>query len=465
MTTLLLAAIAVAVPEFKTPLDPQLKPLGTLVTRDRPDPQDDLWQIGCEVQDRDFTNFDEYKDFLPVLGIRNIRLQGGWAKCEKVKGQYDFSWLDKSVDFALAHGLNPLIETSYGNKLYNDVEVDLGGGFPASEKGLAAWDAWVDALTKHFKGRVRDWGMWNEPDNNERHTPEMVADFNVRTAKTVKRNIPDARIAGLVFNHPDTNRFDRALSRMGKDTDLFWRFIYHSYEYNPESSYGDVERCQALVKRYAPHAALWQGENGAPSETVWTLALLWKPWSEVSQAKYDLRRMIGDAGRGIPSSVFTICDYTHVGREPLATYGLLRANENREVIAVKRAFRAVQNVVTLIDSKAKLLGRRSFSKDPTLEFWEWTKDGKRMIFFWDHKDAKTVQPSESFELRPIVLNAPKGISPIEDPVWIDLLTGRVYEFPKENVLVHSTGVTYIDVPAYDSPCVLSERSAIRYSVR
>ena len=454
-------AIPVAVPETRAPLDPQLERLGTLVTRDRPDPDDDLWQIGCETLDRDFANWDEYKEFLPVLGIRNIRLQGGWAKCEREKGKYDFAWLDRSVDWALAHGLNPLVETSYGNRLYNDVEADLGGGFPASEKGLAAWDAWVDALTRHFRGRVRDWGMWNEPDNNRRHTPELVAEFNVRTARIVKRNIPDARIAGLVFNHPDTNRFDRALRAMGDDAKLFWRFVYHSYEYNPESSYGDVERCQALVRKYAPHAGLWQGENGAPSETVHTLALLGRPWSEVSQAKYDLRRMLGDAGRGIPSSVFTICDYTHVGREPLASYGLLRANENHDVIAVKRAFRAVQNVVTLFDSKARLVGRRNFSKDPTIEVWEYRKDGGRMMAFWDHGDAKTAQPSEGFGLRPLVLNAPKAVAPIEDPVWIDLLTGRVYAFPKGNVIVHSTGVTYVDVPVYDSPCVLAERRLVR----
>ena len=460
LAILILAALPVAIPEPQATLDPQLQRLGTLVTRNRPDPADDLWQIGCETLDRDFANWDEYKEFLPVLGIRNIRLQGGWAKCEREKGQYDFAWLDRSVDWALAHGLNPLIETSYGNRLYNDVEADLGGGFPASERGLAAWDAWVDALTKHFRGRVRDWGMWNEPDNNRRHTPELVAEFNVRTAKIVKRNIPDARIAGLVFNHPDTNRFDRALRAMGEDVKLFWRFVYHSYEYNPESSYGDVERCQTLVEKYAPHAELWQGENGAPSETVRTLALLGAPWSEVSQAKYDLRRMLGDHGRGIPSSVFTICDYTHVGREPLASYGLLRANENHDVIAVKRAFRAVQNAVTIFDSRAEPVGRRDFSKDPTIEVWEYRKDGGRMLVFWDHKDAKRVQPSESFELRPLVLQEPKGVSPLEDPVWIDLLTGRVYAFPKERVIVHSTGSTVVDIPVYDSPCVLTERRLV-----
>ena len=43
---------------------------------------------------------------------------------------------------------------------------------------------------------------------------------------------------------------------------------------------------------------------------------------------------------------------------------------------------------------------------------------------------------------------------------IDLLTGRVYAFSKENQIVVPAGVVFIDVPVYDSPCVLTERSAV-----
>ena len=96
--------------------DTEFTRAGTLVPRSKPDPNDDQWMIGCEVLDRDFARFSAYKDYLPGLGIRSIRLQGGWAKCEKVKGVYDFAWLDEPVDFALAHGLNPVLETDYGNR-------------------------------------------------------------------------------------------------------------------------------------------------------------------------------------------------------------------------------------------------------------------------------------------------------------------------------------------------------------
>ena len=51
--------------------------IGKLVPRTAPDPKDDQWMIGCELLDRDFTKFAAYKDYLPQLGIRSIRLQGG----------------------------------------------------------------------------------------------------------------------------------------------------------------------------------------------------------------------------------------------------------------------------------------------------------------------------------------------------------------------------------------------------
>ena len=50
------------------------------------------------------------------------------------------------------------------------------------------------------------------------------------------------------------------------------------------------------MAKYAPDARLRQGENGAPSEFGAAFALRFIPWSETSQAKYDLRRALGDLG-------------------------------------------------------------------------------------------------------------------------------------------------------------------------
>ena len=130
-----------------------------------------------------------------------------------------------------------------------------------------------------------------------------------------------------------------------------------------------------ICAKYAPNATLWQGENGAPSEMPGDgLALHHIAWSEISQAKWDMRRMLGDFARSIPSSVFTICDYVHPGRG-IGSYGLLRADSAKNVIAVKRAFNAVRNVVTVFDSEIKRVERRVLSPETSLQLWEFERRG------------------------------------------------------------------------------------------
>jgi hypothetical protein len=71
------------------------------------------------------------------------------------------------------------------------------------------------------------------------------------------------------------------------------------------------------------------------------------------------------------------------------------------------------------------------------------------------------RPGDSFEPRPTVLEDMGG-EPLSDPVWVDLLSGRVYAFPAENVVPCRDRVRYLDVPVYDSPCLLAERTALAW---
>jgi hypothetical protein len=55
---------------------------------------------------------------------------------------------------------------------------------------------------------------------------------------------------------------------------------------------------------YNPDIELFQGENGCPSILEWTHALAHYPWTEYSQAKWFLRRLVDDGVRGIRSSAY-----------------------------------------------------------------------------------------------------------------------------------------------------------------
>ncbi|TAG73667.1 MAG: hypothetical protein EAZ24_11585, partial [Burkholderiales bacterium] len=85
--------------------------IGTVKSRSTSEIQSSNWLLGCETLDRDFADYDQYKEFIAPLGIKRLRMQAGWAKIEKVAGQYDFAWLDHIINDATKRGFQPWLQT------------------------------------------------------------------------------------------------------------------------------------------------------------------------------------------------------------------------------------------------------------------------------------------------------------------------------------------------------------------
>ena len=183
----------------KTDFEISLPHIGSVKPRTASEIESSNWMIGCETLDRDFADYDAYKEYLNPLGIKLIRLQAGWDKTESVKGKYDWAWLDHIINDATKRGLQPWLQTSYGNHNYpGGGGANLGAGMPHSEEALKAWDKWVDALVTRYKDKVKDWEVWNEPNfvDNVENTPEKTALLNIRTAEIIKRIQPHAKVPG-----------------------------------------------------------------------------------------------------------------------------------------------------------------------------------------------------------------------------------------------------------------------------
>ncbi len=462
------------------------KKLGTV----RPRPVSELkvgqnLALGCETLDRDYIYWETYRDYVAPLGIRKIRLQAGWAKTEQKPGEYDFAWLDAVIDDALAQGLEIWLETDYGNPIYpGGGDWDLGAGFPVSEEGLAAWDRWIEQLALRYRGKVRDWAMWNEPDisgvyaHGKKKTPEEIAQFNIRTAEIIKRIIPDARIGALSLatNNP---KFTKAcldvFQREGK-MELFTWLIYHGYALNPDTSYENVQALQKLADSYPHRLILWQGENGCPSEVAHKFALSHHPWSELTQAKWDARRMLGDLGHDVVSSIFTICDFDHKGRE-INRKGLLKINDKKTLAKVKLAYYTVQNIASLFDQtltrqkefpctftelepeKAALRPEEAKMANgiPSVTWFAFrdAERGEDLLVFWDGRRI----PSESNELRRVQVTLPG--KNLKEPVLVDVVSGRIYEVPRETMTRTGDTLTIREIPVYDAPLILTEKQRVR----
>ncbi|GAB3968409.1 hypothetical protein GCM10028806_12370 [Spirosoma terrae] len=444
--------------------------IGQLRTRSAKEINASTWSIGGETLDRDYTDYQSYRHYLGPLGAKRIRLQGGWSKCEKVKGTYDFAWLDAVIPDAYSRGVSPWVELSYGNPLYNGGgEAKLGGRIPTSEEGLTAWDNWVRAIVTRYKAQVPAWEIWNEPDLNKLNTGEEVAAFYIRTAKLVRSIQPNAQLIALgVAGVPATAFMRPFMEHLKKENalDLIDILTYHGYAPVPETSYPKIEEMRQLVWSYnrsagRPKITFMQGENGAPStaSAVTIGALRQFDWTELSQAKWDLRRMLGDHGRGIATNLFTISDIHYAAGDHMTgvnTKGLLKTNPDKTIERPKMAYKAAQHVFTTFDDQLELLDKaKPTVSQATISAFQYRhkKNGGSLVTLW----SSEARPAETYEPKPTDVTIEGKFT---TPVLVDLITGRVYEIPKSSWKKAGNSYTFTAIPVVDYPVLIAEKSAL-----
>lgn len=444
-------------------LKPALKRIGTLIPKSVGERNTSQWSLGCETLDRDLADWDAYKGYLVPLGIRRIRLQGGWNRTEKKKGEYDFEWLDRIVDSAHELGLTVCLETSYNNRLYEPGGATGPGGLlPSGEETLAAWDRWVEAMARRYAAKgVKEWMMYNEPNLCKENAPERIVANNIRTAEIIRRVDPEAKIGAFVLAGLNVDMLKTMLESIkgqGK-LDLFHWAIYHGYSGNPDRLNGRMAEFNALLAEIAPKIRPWQGEAGCASEEV-QFALSGIDWTEYSHAKWNARRMLCDIGHGVESSVFTISDLGY-HKDFISRYGLIKTNPDNSVIKVKTAYYTVQNVVTVFNDALERLPGYALTVSEGATNLTWfafrdRKSGLDVVALWDGTEI----PSNHSEIETAQVTVKGGR--FKEPVWLDLITGNLYELPAEQVAVSGGTVVFKDVPVYDGPAALMDKSLLTF---
>jgi len=446
----------------QTEVDLEWKKIGTLKPKEVAEIPGDFWSLGCETLDRDLADWDLYKGYLKPLGIKRIRLQGGWNKTEKKKGEYDFAWLDHIVDSAHDLGLKVCLETSYGNRLY-DPKAGLGPGglLPSGDEELRAWDAWVEAMVRRYQPRgVEEWMMYNEPNLRKENSVDQIVAFNARTADVIKRVDPDAKIAGLVCSGLNLGLMEGWIKGL-KESDKLKNFewvIYHGYSGNPDALNAGMRKAKAMVRSYAPDLKLWQGEAGCASEEV-QFALSGIDWTELSHAKWNARRMLCDFAHEIESTVFTISDLSY-HKDFISRYGLLKTNPDNSLSKVKSAYYVVNNIVSVFNDAVRVNQECRFEieSEHTLTRFAF-KDkasGYDLLALWDGSSLP-VDPCNVSLATVKVLDLK-----MDRAVWVDLLTGRIYEIPAESLSREGAITVIREVPYFDAPVLLTDLSVLSY---
>lgn len=452
----------------------ELHKIGTLRQKSISEVSNNL-AIGCETLDRDYADYHAYKEYLAPLGMRYLRLQAGWAKTEQKRGVYDFAWLDSIIDDAVARGLGPWLELSYGNPIYPGGGTKfLQGGWPRSQVAIRAWSRWVRATVERYKGKVHQWEIWNEPDNTVRRegaNPAEIVDLTILTCRIIKEIEPSAKIA--VFGLASGRRVAEVEMLVGtlaeklkaaNEEHLVDWVTYHGYRYEPEQSYfTDGDSLLKVIRRHDFDVDIWQGESGAPSVANMGGALGDYGWTEQTQAKWALRKMMNDHGNGVRTSIFSIADMNYSANDEIKKKnhkGILETDNQNRVVRPKWAYSAVRNFVSVFDNLDKVCDKSSVKisasandslSSPLLYLFEDNATSLHSLVLWQGGAT----PVDGEWSRCVEVEIPQFAC--DHPVCVDLLSGAIYEIPYRKI---GKNFTFKAVPFYDSPVVICDRTII-----
>jgi hypothetical protein len=349
-------------------------------------------------------------------------------------------------------------------------DTGLGGGFPSSTEALAAWDKWVHALVTRYRNRVGEWEVWNEPDLNGNGTAPAPAyvDLYVRTATTIRDLQPAARVWALALAHKVeyADEFLAGMKAKGK-LGLIDAITFHGYPRNPDDT-TLVDRLRTVVAKHGPPIQLRQGETGAPSQYQENFALSKIPWTETTQAKWDLRRLLAHRAKDVPMNLFTISDmhYTQPngslggsdGVLRMNYKGLLATNPDKSIRHVKAIYPAAQTVFAIFDDAVKRIAEYPFTttvkRSVALSGYR-AERGGQIVALW-FNDATPVE-ANAVTTADVTLPAGK----FTEPVLVDVRTSTVYTLPKTAWERTDSGVKFRNLPLYDSPMLITEKSALR----
>jgi hypothetical protein len=341
----------------------------------------------------------------------------------------------------------------------------LMGHIPTSPEGLQAWDNWVKAMVTRYKNQVPEWEIWNEPDGNPKHTGKQIGEFYVRTARIVKSIQPDAKLIALGMASVTKLDFVRDFMEylyQNNALDLVDIFTYHGYSHNPDLSYPHIERMRSIVWSYKPEVVFMQGENGAPSMKKGTTvgAMTNEDWSELTQAKWDLRRMMGDHGRGIATNLFTISDIHYAPGDHMVginSKGLLKTNPDKTVERPKMSYKAAQHVFSLFDEQIELIKNKPTTNQSSVYTFQYQhrQNNGSLATLWSGE----ARPAETYEPKATTITIEGSFS---NPVYVDLITGKIYEIPKEKFKKVGKQTIFNEIPVPDYVVLIADKSVLKY---
>lgn len=440
--------------------------------------------IGFEKLDRDIFDPEKAYPFMAELGVKWARLQSGWQKTERQKGVYDFGWLDDIVNKMIEIGIEPWMCLCYGNDLYTPEAKTIFGavGCPPvkTEEERIAWSNYVKAIVTHFKGRVRYYEVWNEPNGAWcwKHGPsaEEYADFVIATAKACKSADKECQVIGLATYDPQPEYHETFFERGAGD--YIDAISYHAYRINDDEFIENNRFYYEYCKKFNPPLKLIQGESGFQSDTRGRGALRGANLSPEKQAKGLLRHLITDIVHDVEfTSYFSCMDMAEALKgtvgdvssiKDFGYFGVVGAEFDDDARATggyyaKPSYYALQTLCSVfceeyaetdicienVKEWSLKRGTWSFDFNKATKYFFKRPDDSAALIYWNSKEitTETYDGEAYFKIKKENLSNKISI--------VDMLDGSIYELDEEHFMEDEVYFNFNKLPLTDSPILIT----------
>jgi hypothetical protein len=198
------------------------------------------------------------------LRVHYLRCAFSWNGIEPERGKFHFEFWDTLVDEASRAGITLIPYVAYTPKWAANSDKEFWEHPPADPNDYARF---MRTIAQHYRGKIRHWELWNEPDNREywNGSPDQFATTIIAAAKAVREVAPEDVLVLGGMSRGAADFFNVLISKYHLDqyVDVL---ALHAYpeswnEERAEAAFGPriKEMYQAAQ---APGRILWLNEMG-----------------------------------------------------------------------------------------------------------------------------------------------------------------------------------------------------------
>lgn len=258
-------------------------------------------------------------------GIKWIRTGANWSAVEIRKGSFDWTQVDRVVNYADSHDLSILFVIAYtpgwanGNK-----------GFTYPPDNVNDWENFVRITVNRYKDKVKYWNIWNEPNSLDFFAlgkDVFVEKIFLPAARVIRSTDPGAFIVGPGLAHLNSLNAEwyfwlkYILTQCSDYIDIVSHQIYKNE--GVYYLYELLEIGEALI----PSVQSIIEETGNGSKPLWITETGWntREFSESVQADRYLEMLQQQREKRYPDKIFfyEIIDDPAPGIDP---WGILRSD-------------------------------------------------------------------------------------------------------------------------------------------